>query len=503
MPARASPDATRPCLWVIFGNQLFPVSKLVGLGATRAYLAEDDGLCTHFRYHKKKLVLFLAAMRRYAGELQKAGIAVHYEALSAEAPSRSYEDKLAAYLDAEPAEQIGCFEIEDKFMEQRMERFAAGRPIKLVIEPSPMFLTARHDFQDYLAQRSRPFMKTFYEWQRRRLRILMEDDGTPVGRRWSFDIENRKKLPKTLTPPPLPRITPSVEVREVSALVDARFPDHPGETADFWLPTTRAEALTWLDSFLQERFANFGAYEDAMSRQHDTLFHSVLTPALNLGLLLPREVVSKALAAAKERSVPLAAVEGLIRQIIGWREFVRGIYREYSEEQDSTNHFDHRRRLTGAWYDGTTGIEPLDLVIKRVGRLGWCHHIERLMVLSNLMLLCEVAPREAHRWFMEMFVDSSDWVMGPNVYGMGQFSDGGIVATKPYLCASNYILKMSDYRRGPWCDDVDALFWSFIDRHATFFRGNPGSTCWCGPWSGSRRRCGRRCRSGPGGCGND
>jgi deoxyribodipyrimidine photolyase-related protein len=473
MPASAPTGATRSALWVIFGNQLFPVARLVSLGVKRAYLAEDDGLCTHFRYHKKKLVLFLAAMRRYALELDRAGVEVHYEALSTTASRQSYEEKLATYLEAEPAQEICCFEIEDKFMEQRMERFAVDRTIGLVIHASPMFLTSRPDFRTYLAGRARPFMKSFYEWQRRRLGILIDEDGSPVGRRWSFDTENRKKLPKTVTPPPVPQVPPSVEVREVSALVDVRFADHPGDTAGFWLPTNRAEALTWLDVFLRERFARFGAYEDAMSRQHDTLFHSVLTPMLNLGLLVPREVVIRALSAAKEHSIPLASVEGLIRQIIGWREFVRGIYREFSEVQDTANFFDHQRGLTPAWYDGTTGIEPLDLVVKRVGRLGWCHHIERLMVLSNLMLLCEVDPRQAHRWFMEMFVDSSDWVMGPNVYGMGQFSDGGIVATKPYLCASNYMLKMSDYQRGPWCDEVDALFWSFIDRHSTFLRGNP------------------------------
>jgi deoxyribodipyrimidine photolyase-related protein len=458
---------------VIFGNQLFPIRGLVKLGVTEAYLAEDDELCTHFRYHKKKLVLFLAAMRQYAGELRQAGITVHYQPLTPGSLPGSYEAKLATHLDAHPAEAIHCFEIEDKFMERRLTDFAAGRGLPLLVRSSPMFLTSREEFRTYLSQQQRPFMRTFYERQRRRLKVLIDERGKPAGGRWSFDSENRKRLPKTLVPPPLPMITPSATVLEVSALVNLRFPDHPGDTAGFWLPTTRAEAMAWLDSFLSERFEHFGAYEDAISRRDDALFHSVLTPALNLGLLVPREVVVKALAAASTRGVPLASVEGLIRQIIGWREFIRGIYQTFSEEQDTANFFDHQRGLSQAWYDGSTGIDPLDHVIKRVLRLGWCHHIERLMVLSNLMLLCEVDPREAHRWFMEMFVDSSDWVMGPNVYGMGQFSDGGIFATKPYLCAANYILKMSDFSRGPWCEEVDALFWSFIDRHAAFFSSQP------------------------------
>jgi deoxyribodipyrimidine photolyase-related protein len=171
--------------------------------------------------------------------------------------------------------------------------------------------------------------------------------------------------------------------------------------------------------------------------------------------------------------IPLQSLEGFVRQVIGWREFVRGIYRTYSDEQDRTNFWSHKRGLTKAWYDGTTGIPPLDDTIQSVQTLGWAHHIPRLMVLGNLMTLCEIRPNEAHRWFMEMFVDSSEWVMGPNVYGMGLFSDGGIFATKPYICGSNYLLKMSDYGKGPWCDIVDGLYWRFIEKHRTFFTQNP------------------------------
>ena len=258
---------------------------------------------------------------------------------------------------------------------------------------------------------------------------------------------------------------------DVISLVERVFPGHPGKASEFAWPTTRAQARAWLDDFVANRLEQFGPYEDAMTTRSRTLFHSVLSPCLNIGLLTPDEVVSRAMEHAER--LPLQSLEGFIRQVIGWREFVRGIYREYGDEQERANFWSHERELTKAWYEGTTGIPPLDDAIRTAQRLGWTHHIPRLMVLGNLMTLCEIRPQSAHRWFMEMFVDSSEWVMGPNVYGMGLFSDGGIFATKPYICGSNYLVKMSDYGKGPWCDVIDGLYWRFIDKHREFFAGNP------------------------------
>jgi len=229
--------------------------------------------------------------------------------------------------------------------------------------------------------------------------------------------------------------------------------------------------MRWLDDFIEQRLAEFGPYEDAISSRSMTVFHSLLTPCLNIGLLTPDEIVERVLQRAD--SVPLQSIEGFVRQVIGWREFVRGIYREFSEAQEQANFWSHERELTDAWYDGGTGLPPLDDAIRTARRYGWLHHIQRLMVLGNLMTLSEIRPQSAHRWFMEMFVDSSEWVMGPNVYGMGLYSDGGLFATKPYICGSNYLLKMSDYRKGPWCEVVDGLYWRFIDIHRDFFAGNP------------------------------
>lgn len=434
-------------------------------------MREDRELCTHFRYHKHKIIFFLAAMRSYAAELRAAGIRVEYETLGeSEAP---FEERLTAFLRREKVTTLDLFEIEDKFFERRIKACATSENIELRFHPSPMFLTSRDEFSRYLATTKKPFMKTFYEGQRKRLKVLVDAAGNPIGGQWSFDEDNRKPLPKDHVCPPLPKPSRTPIEQEVIDLVNREFPDHPGVAIDFWLTTDREGARKWARNFFDRRFQEFGPYEDAISSQHDFVYHSVLTPYLNCGLLTPRECVTTALKVAKEQNVPLASCEGFIRQVIGWREFVRGIYQNFSELQETKNHFGHRRKLSRAWYEGNTGIPPLDGVIRKTIRYSYAHHIERLMVVGSLMLLLEVDPQEAHRWFMEMFIDSSDWVMGPNVYGMALFSDGGIFATKPYICGSNYYLKMSDYKRGDWCDGVDGLYWGFIHKHKATFAKNP------------------------------
>ena len=432
-------------------------------------MAEDLGLCTYEKHHQQKIVLFLAAMRAYADELRDAGYDVDYVHLDPE-DARSYEEKLRDVV-GDGVTGLVHFEIEDKAMERRLVHFAASRDLEMAELPSPMFTCTREEFADWNAGRTRPFMQEFYKFQRKRLGILVDGDGEPAGARWSFDADNRKKLPKRVEPPEIPWPEPDRHVHDVIELVATSFPDHPGRSGEFRGPTTRSQALGWLDDFVEHRLRDFGPYEDAMSSRSATVFHSLLSPYLNMGLLTPDVVVDTVLAAADR--APLQSVEGFVRQVIGWREFVRGIYREFGDTQETTNFWSHERELTDAWYDGATGIPPLDDTIRTAQRLGWAHHIPRLMVAGNLMTLCEIRPSSAHRWFMEMFIDSSEWVMGPNVYGMGLFSDGGIFATKPYICGSNYLCKMSDYPQGDWCDTVDGLYWRFIDKHRDFFAGNP------------------------------
>ena len=221
------------------------------------------------------------------------------------------------------------------------------------------------------------------------------------------------------------------------------------------------------------RFQSFGAYEDAIVTHENILHHSVLTPMLNVGLLTPQFVVDETIRFANENDIPLNSLEGFIRQIIGWREFIRAVYQLKGTEERTKNYWNFTRKIPVSFWNGTTGIDPIDSTIKKVLETGYCHHIERLMVLGNFMLLCEFDPNEVYRWFMELFIDAYDWVMVPNVYGMSQFADGGLMATKPYISGSNYLMKMSDYKKGAWQEVWDGLFWKFMHIHRDFFLQNP------------------------------
>jgi deoxyribodipyrimidine photolyase-related protein len=465
-------------LFVVLGNQLFPWRHLREHADARFFMAEDRELCTYVRHHKHKILMSLAAMRSYRDYLRAHGCTVHYETLEADSGGIAYEQKLERYLDGTSSlrvEEIVSFEIEDRWFEERISNFCRRKGLRHAVLTSPMFITSREEFTDYLEQSAgRLFMANFYAWQRRRLDLMLEPDGSPRGGRFSFDDENRKKLPKAVEVPPTSWADPTDHVEALRPRVESWFPDHPGSLDAFGWPTTRAQALTWLREFLDRRFRLFGPYEDALSDRGPVLFHSVLSPMLNLGLITPHEVIGRAVSFAEEHDIPINSLEGFVRQVIGWREFVRGVDRHRGAQQATANFWGHTRTLERCWYEGTTGMRPLDDAITKAHRLGWTHHIERLMVLCNLFNLCEVSPPEVYRWFMEMYVDSSDWVMGPNVYGMGLMSDGGSFATKPYICGANYIVKMSDgYTKSePWCEVLDGLYWRFIHRHRDFFSRN-------------------------------
>jgi len=460
-------------LALILGNCLFPDhSRLGAKGNTLFFMAEDAGLCTHFKYHRHKLVLFLSAMRSHADDIEKTNPITYYP-LSEASMDLSYEDKLQNTLEENPEiKEIITYDIEDHFFEARIRDFCKEAGLKLTTVDSPAFITSKAKFHQYNKSVKKPFMHTFYQKQRKELGILLEEDGnSPLHGSWSFDEENRKKLPKGISIPDQPVTEPTDHTKEVAKLVNDLFPDHPGSTDNFRWATTRNQVLDLLDDFLTRRFQNFGPYEDAISSSETFVFHSVLSPYINMGLLTPEEVVNKALRHYHMHNIHYPSLEGFVRQIIGWREFMRGIYHEYDDELNK-NHFSHSRKMKSCWYEGTTGVPPLDDAIKKANQYGYTHHIERLMILGNMMLLCELHPDEVYRWFMEMYVDSSDWVMAPNVYGMSQFSDGGIFATKPYIGGANYIKKMSDYGKGEWEHIVNGLYWRFIEENIETFAKN-------------------------------
>lgn len=478
-----SVSAKSSSILLIMGNQLFPLKYLPPKERVTVFMVEDPELCTYFRFHKHKIILFLAAMRSYADQLRNSGYVVHYIQIDDEAARQSSFDlKLGQYMHSHPNSDLMRFEIEDKFMEDRLNQLINDSKRKQTIITSPMFLTTRDEFKAYLQRSKKPFMKTFYEQRRKELRILVGGDGKPVGGKWSFDEENRARLSDGVVVPSLPKIRHNQHVKDVSAIVEKMFPNHPGVSSDFWLPVTMDQAHAWLDDFLNTRLENFGRYEDAITPDHFSVFHSVLSPVMNLGLLTPDEIVRRTLDYASSHDIPLNSLEGFIRQVIGWREFIRGIYQNFSEHEDRSNFFKHTGKLNSCWYQAETGLPPLDDALRKSLKFGWAHHIERLMVISNVMLLSQVDPREVYRWFMEMYVDSSDWVMGPNVYGMGQFSDGGVFATKPYVSGSNYILKMSHYKKGSWCEIWDGLYWKFVSEKFQFLEKNPRLSMMVAMW---------------------
>jgi deoxyribodipyrimidine photolyase-related protein len=318
-------------------------------------------------------------------------------------------------------------------------------------------------------------MQHFYERQRRRLDLLMDGDR-PVGGRWSYDTENRKRLPRDIELPAMPQSTRSEHVKEAVARCEREFPDNPGDLATYHWPTTHRQAETWLNRFLEDRFDRFGPYEDAIASDEPWLFHSVLSPLLNIGLLDPRHVVERAVAHATEHEVDLPSLEGFVRQVIGWREYMRASYVVHGRAMRTRNLLGLTRELDPGWWDGTTGLDPVDKVVRRVLRHGYAHHIERLMVLGNAMLLLRTDPDEVYEWFMTFFVDAYDWVMVPNVYAMSQFATGALVTTKPYVSGSNYLRKMSDFPPEGWTEVWDALYWQFVADHRNGFAANPRSS---------------------------
>ena len=293
-----------------------------------------------------------------------------------------------------------------------------------------------------------------------------------MGGKWSFDEDNRKSMPKKgLQVPPDPTTRATKYTREAISYTKRHFQHYYGDAEGFAYPVSHAAAERWLDHFLEERFHLFGDYEDAISHRERVLFHGVLTPVMNVGLLTPQKVLDRAVDFAAANKTPINCLEGFVRQVIGWREFIRGAYVHTGVASRTRNFWGFEDKpIPKAFYAGTTGIDPVDIVIRRVLEHGWCHHIERLMILGNFMLLCGFHPRRVYNWFMELFVDAYDWVMVPNVYGMSQFADGGTFTTKPYISSSNYVRKMSDFSNGRWCEIWDGLFWMFIKNYEDFFR---------------------------------
>lgn len=461
---------------ILYPNQLFAPELLPEVDLI--FVVEEPlffGVDTEYPLplHKQKLVMHRASMRRYVEEvLWQNDLNVEYIPLE----DIEYTADVLVRAQKAGAEQVLVFDPTDHAIETRLKKAVddgVETPFELRILPNPSFMLARNEVRDYFADKTVHNFSDFYQWQRERFNILIDKKYKPVGGKWSFDPENRKALPKDHIAPGFDAFGDSKHVDDAKKWVDENFADNPGSYENFFWPTSHDEAVKWLDDFIKHRLADFGPYEDAIDGGAVLLYHSGISAPLNSGLLTPMQVVEAVLRYHDKNPVELTSLEGFIRQVIGWREYVRGLYVTQNVSMRTSNGLNQTRVLSSQWWDGTTGIPPLDDVIKKVNNNAYAHHIERLMIVGNLMLLCEIKPDEVYRWFASLFIDAYDWVMVPNVYGMSQFSDLGSMITKPYISGSNYVLSMSHYDKDIWCDIWDGLFWSFVDRHKELLSKNP------------------------------
>jgi len=456
---------------LIFPNQLFNLTDKE-LEVEHIALIEDSlffGCDPEWKYkfHCQKIIFHKATMKSYQEVLIEQGYKVIYIKHKRNSRTENHLD----YLSKKGFNHFLSFEAYDWSLEKRIKNFCIKNNYKLEVKKNDMFLTNNDIARETIKQKRIFGMQKFYKKQRQSLNILIEKDGSPTGGEWSFDKMNRKKLPSTIKVPEISNIGSNKFVDDAKKVVSLDYKDYYGTYENFNYPVTKKDAEEWLDEFLLKRFNLFGDYEDAISSEHNILWHSLLSPLINSGLLSPKQIINKAEVFYQSNNIGINSYEGFIRQIIGWREFIQIIYKRNNIELRNGNFWGFEDKpIPSSFYTGNTGIRPLDDSIKNILETGYAHHIERLMIIGNLMLLCRFHPNRVYQWFMELFIDSYDWVMVPNVYGMSQFSNGGLFTTKPYISGSNYIRKMSNYKSEDWCETWDSLFWTFIDDYKDIFK---------------------------------
>lgn len=446
-------------LTLILPHQLFKSHKVLEKKRP-VMLVEHPHFFLKRKFHKQKLIFHRASMKAYAHFLEEKGFTVHYvECHSAEKKLKSLKEGEIFAID--PIEHPLWQEYEQ--IAKRVQSFK--------LFPSPMFLTTQDVKEAFIKKSDSHFsMQTFYILQRKSLDILMEKGG-PVGGKWSFDEDNRKAFPKKGFVTPRTHAQKNKYTDEAVDYVEKHFKEHFGKS-DLLFPIDFHSCELWLEHFLKERLSFFGDYEDAIVPDEHFLYHSGLSPLLNSGLLEPSFVVEKTLEFAKKHKTPLNSLEGFIRQIIGWREYMKLLYDIRGDELLLENGLKHVKKMPRSFWTASTQIEPIDHTIKKIEASCYAHHIERLMILGNFMLLCKIDPREVYEWFMCLFIDAYEWVMVTNVMSMSQYADLGKMTTKPYVSSSNYVLKMSHYSKGNWSSIWDALYWSFLKEHEKAFSKN-------------------------------
>ena len=447
---------------LVFPQQLFEQHPAFEL-AQEFWLIEDELFFTKVPFHQKKLALHRASMSYYAEYLRSNNKEVRY----IEEKEAKLEGIFAQLRQI--TTQLILVDPTDFLLEKRIRRYASQQEMSIHWLNNPSFLNTPTDNKALFGQREqRFFMADFYKKQRERLGILLEANGHPLGGRWSFDADNRKALPKGLATPDFP-VYQSGWAQEAQTFISENYPTHPGDPNLSAYPVTHQEAKAALDFFIENNLERFGPYQDAFSTDSTFVFHSNLSAALNIGLLLPGEVVERVLDAFQAGKVAIESTEGFIRQVIGWREFIRAVYEKVGVVQRTKNAMQHHRALD---WKKLSALSMFVQVDHKLQKHAYAHHIERLMLLGNFFFLAEMHPDEVYQFFMTYFIDAYDWVMVPNVYGMSQYADGGLMTTKPYFSGSNYLKKQGFKTDAEGAALFDALFWHFVDKHQERLRKN-------------------------------
>lgn len=478
-------------LILVLGDQLDASSQAFrDLDRSRdaVWMAEVEEESTHVWCHKSRIVFFLSAMRHFRDRIRMDGTRVHYHALQKSRENergREFHSLLLQDLQRLRPEKCIVVQPGDHRVLRSLSRAAQQAGVPLEVRADDHFLCSLEEFSTFASGKKKLILEHFYRTMRRKLGVLMTEDQKPVGGQWNFDRDNRSPLraEQIEAVPPLESFSPDETTRDVMRLVEHRFADHPGSLARFSLPVTREEALSLRDGFMAHRLAHFGTYQDSMWIGEPFLYHSRLSAALNVKLLRRQEVLEPALSAWRNRQAPLNSVEGFVRQIIGWREYVRGVYWLHMPGYQDMNHLDHRLDLPRFYWNGETDMACLRDCMEQVLEHAYSHHIQRLMVLGLFALLLGVHPLRFHEWHMAMYADAVDWVSLPNTLGMSQYGDGGIVGTKPYCASGAYIQRMSNYcapcrydpheSLGSTACPFTVLYWDFLDRNEPLLQANP------------------------------
>ena len=472
-------------LILVLGDQLTPTLSSLAAGEPArdlVLMAELHDEATYVRHHQKKIAFLFSAMRHFAEELRDAGWTVEYVKLDAPESRGSFTAQVEQAVSAHRPERIVVTEAGEWRVAQMLEEWREQFSTPVDILPDNRFLCSPHEFAQWADGRKQLRMEYFYREMRRKTGLLMYGD-VPAGGKWNFDAENRKPAEASLFMPRPAAHAPDAITNDVLALVAARFGNHFGDLKPFWFAVTRNDAEATFAAFVKNALPSFGDYQDAMLRGEPFLYHAVIALYLNCGLLDPLRVCQQVEAAYRAGAVPLNAAEGFIRQIIGWREYVRGIYWLKMPGYEHSNFFGHTRPLPDFYWSAQTDMACVKAAVTQTKEQAYAHHIQRLMITGNFALLAGIDPHELHEWYLCVYADAYEWVELPNTVGMSQFADGGLLASKPYAASGAYINRMSDYcggckydvkrRAGPEACPFNALYWNFISRHREKIGGNP------------------------------